>query len=64
MMNYLTRITAQKIKFSIKDCFSKRKKSIVLMNLFTFTKEIFNGKPRFCTMYYLIPTNNVVVDLL
>ena len=45
-------ITAQKMKFSIKDCFSKcdqiRRKR--LLKKVTFTKEIFNGKLHFCAL--------------
>ena len=48
-MNYLTECpvpcTAQKMKFSIKDIFSKCEISSV--NLFRFTEEILNGKLHF-----------------
>ena len=43
--------TAQKMKFSIKDFFSKcNTKSAVPANLATFNEEILNGKLHFCAV--------------
>ena len=40
--------TAQKMKFSIKDFFSKCDQ--FLADLITFTEEILNGNPHFCAV--------------
>ena len=48
--------TAQKMKFSIKDFFSKYDQiQRKLQILVTYTEEIFNGKPHFlCSVIYLL----------
>ena len=47
--NILLTFTAQKIKFSIKDFFSKCDR--IRRNLVTFTEETLNGKHCFCAVF-------------
>ena len=46
-------ITAQKMKFSIKDFFSKCDQIQFPADLVTFVEKILNGKLHFCALYIL-----------
>ena len=51
--------TAQKLKFSIKDFFSKCENTQFPLDLVTFTEEILNGKLHFCEAQGIRYTNQL-----